>query len=212
MSVTTWSLHGLHIGPDLDTITYTLAGMDNRETGWAWPGRPGPSWTSWPGSAGRAGSAGRPGPGHPSVPHRTLAGGEPSERGDRGARGAAGDRGAAVPGDRRRPPHPGNPRRGHAGTAGTEVAFQDYFVRLHHAVAVQECASKGPTRAEPGPGVLEALGRGETSSCVRQTRSSGSGPILAVPEVRRGGHQRRDHDVAVSPIVAGAALKGPADR
>ena len=30
-------LHGLHISPDLDTITYTLAGMDNRETGWGWP-------------------------------------------------------------------------------------------------------------------------------------------------------------------------------
>jgi LPPG:FO 2-phospho-L-lactate transferase len=35
-------LHGLHISPDLDTITYTLAGMDNRETGW---GVVGESWT-----------------------------------------------------------------------------------------------------------------------------------------------------------------------
>ena len=67
-------LHGLHISPDLDTVTYTLAGMDNRDTGW---GVAGETWAVMDelAPAGRRGLVPprRSRPGHPPVPDRPAA-------------------------------------------------------------------------------------------------------------------------------------------
>jgi LPPG:FO 2-phospho-L-lactate transferase len=98
------------------------------------------------------------------------------------------------------------------GAPGTEVSFQDYFVRLHHAVPVRGVRFDGAGTARPAPGVMDALGDAETIVVCPSNPVVSIGPVLAVPGVRDALVARRDRVVGVSPIVAGAALKGPADR
>jgi LPPG:FO 2-phospho-L-lactate transferase len=207
-------LHGLHISPDLDTVTYTLAGMDNRETGW---GVTGESWVV--------------------MDELARIGGEDWFRlGDRDlathlfrtGRLQAGETLSSVTaelGDRRGVdvrllPVTDDPLRTRVtlaeasplGPAGTEVAFQDYFVRLHHDVGVSEVRFEGAGPARPAPGVLEALEDADTIVVCPSNPVVSIGPLLAVPGVRKALAARRARVIAVSPIVAGAALKGPADR
>jgi LPPG:FO 2-phospho-L-lactate transferase len=93
-----------------------------------------------------------------------------------------------------------------------EVGFQEYFVGRQHSVAVEAIRLDGIERAEPAPGVLDALRSATTVVVAPSNPIVSIGPILAVPGVRDAVATRRDHVVAISPIVAGAALKGPADR
>jgi LPPG:FO 2-phospho-L-lactate transferase len=207
-------LHGLHISPDLDTVLYTLAGMDNRDTGW---GVAGETWAV--------------------MDELARIGGEDWFRlGDRDlathlfrtGRLQAGDtlsavtaqlcvrRGVAV----RLLPVSDDPLRTRVmlaeasslGPAGTEVAFQDYFVRLHHDVAVSGVRFEGAPATRPAPGVMEALASADTIAVCPSNPVVSIGPLLSVPGVHDALSARRSQVVAVSPIVAGAALKGPADR
>jgi LPPG:FO 2-phospho-L-lactate transferase len=98
------------------------------------------------------------------------------------------------------------------GSAGTEVDFQDYFVRLHHEVAVSGVRFEGAGSARPAPGVMESLQTADTIVVCPSNPVVSIGPLLAVPGIREALTARRTRVVAVSPIVAGAALKGPADR
>jgi LPPG:FO 2-phospho-L-lactate transferase len=98
------------------------------------------------------------------------------------------------------------------GPAGTEVGFQDFFVRLRHEVAVSGVRFEGAPAAAPAPGVMDALERAEVIVVCPSNPVVSIGPVLAVPGVRDALVRRRDRVVAVSPIIAGAALKGPADR
>jgi LPPG:FO 2-phospho-L-lactate transferase len=207
-------LHGLHISPDLDTVTYTLAGMDNRETGW---GVVGESWTvmeeleqlggeSWFRLGDRDLAT------HLFRTERLRAGQPLSAVTAELAR----RRGIAV----RLLPVSDDPVRTRVtlaeatelGAAGTEVAFQDYFVRLHHSVAVSAVTFAGSDTAAPGPGVLDALASAERIVVCPSNPIVSIGPLLAVPGMRSALEQRRHDIVAVSPIIAGSALKGPADR
>ena len=207
-------LHGLHISPDVDTVTYTLAGMENRDTGW---GVADEHWTVME-ELGRLGGAdwfrlgdrdlathlfrtGRLRAGEPlSVVTALLA-----------AR-----RGVAV----RVLPVTDEPLRtrltlaeaSSLGPAGTDVAFQDYFVRLRHEVAVSGVRFEGASSTHPAPGVLEALRTAQQVVVCPSNPVVSIGPLLAVPGVQEVLTARRDSVVGVSPIVAGAALKGPADR
>jgi len=92
------------------------------------------------------------------------------------------------------------------------VPFQTYFVRLRHAVAVRSVRFDGAAGAQPAPGVLEAIDGAQTVVVCPSNPVVSIGPIVAVAGMRDALAQRRAHVVAVSPIVAGAALKGPADR
>jgi len=98
------------------------------------------------------------------------------------------------------------------GPAGTEVGFQDYFVRLHHDVAVNSVRFEGAGAARPSSGVMESLEQADTIVVCPSNPVVSIGPVLAVPGVREILATRRARVVAVSPIIAGAALKGPADR
>jgi LPPG:FO 2-phospho-L-lactate transferase len=98
------------------------------------------------------------------------------------------------------------------GPAGTEVGFQDYFVRLRHEVAVSGVRFEGAESARPAPGVLASLAAADSVVVCPSNPIVSIGPVLAVPGVRDALESRRARVVAVSPIVAGAALKGPADR
>jgi LPPG:FO 2-phospho-L-lactate transferase len=207
-------LHGLHISPDLDTVTYTLAGMDNRETGW---GVTGESWAVMDELARIGGQdwfrlGDRDLATHLFRTGRLQAGETLSsvtaELGHR--------RGVAV----RLLPVTDDPLRTRVtlarasplGPAGTEVGFQDYFVRLRHDVAVSGVRFEGAGAARPAPGVVEALEDADTIVVCPSNPVVSIGPLLAVPGLRHALTARRTQVVAVSPIVAGAALKGPADR
>ncbi|MCB0972435.1 MAG: YvcK family protein, partial [Acidimicrobiales bacterium] len=95
---------------------------------------------------------------------------------------------------------------------GREVGFQEYFVGRRHAVAVSSVRFEGASSARPGPGVLEALARARRVVIAPSNPLVSIDPVLAVPGVRDAVEARRAEVVAVSPIIAGAALKGPADR
>jgi LPPG:FO 2-phospho-L-lactate transferase len=178
-------LHGLHISPDVDTVTYTLAGMDNRDTGW---GVADERWTVME-------ELGRLGGEHwfrlgdrDLATHlfRTgrLCGGEPLS--DVTALIAA-RRGVAV----RVLPVTDDPLRtrltlaegSSLGPAGTEVAFQDYFVRLRHEVAVSGVRFEGASSTRPAPGVLEALRTAPASErCSPRGATGWSGSRPSWPE------------------------------
>jgi LPPG:FO 2-phospho-L-lactate transferase len=207
-------LHGLHISPDLDTITYTLAGLDNRETGW---GMAGETWTvmeeltrlggeSWFRLGDRDLAT------HLFRTERLGAGAPLSEV----TAAIATRRGIAVT----LLPVSDDPVRTRLtlaedtelGPAGTEVAFQDYFVRLHHQVAASAVRFAGAEASRPAPGVAEALTLANRIVVCPSNPIVSIGPLLAVPGILPALTARRDDVIAVSPIVAGAALKGPADR
>ena len=95
---------------------------------------------------------------------------------------------------------------------GDEVGFQEYFVKLRHDVAVERVRFEGAAAARPAPGVLEAIAGADTVVVCPSNPVVSIDPLLAVPGVPEALARRRDRTVAVSPIVAGAALKGPADR
>jgi LPPG:FO 2-phospho-L-lactate transferase len=207
-------LHGLHISPDLDTVTYTLAGLDNRETGW---GVTGETWTVME-ELGRLGGESwfrlgdRDLATHLFRTELLTAGQSLSEV----TATLAGRRGIGV----RLLPVTDDPLRTRLtlaeatelGPAGTEVTFQDYFVRLHHGVAVRAVRFEGAETARPAPGVLEALDQAERIVVCPSNPIVSIRPLLAVPGVLEALTRLRAKTVAVSPIIAGAALKGPADR
>ena len=207
-------LYGLSICPDLDTVTYTLAGMDNRDTGW---GVAGESWVVMDELARLGGEDWFRLGDRDLATHlfRTgrLRAGEPLSA---VTAELARRRGIAV----RLVPATDDPLRtrvalaevSELGPPGTEVSFQDYFVRLHHDVAVRGVRFDGAGTAHPAPGVMDALGDAETIVVCPSNPVVSIGPVLAVPGVRDALVARRRRVVGVSPIVAGAALKGPADR
>jgi len=96
--------------------------------------------------------------------------------------------------------------------AGEEISFQDYFVRLQHAVPVADVRFAGAEAARPAPGVLAAIAGADTVVVAPSNPIVSIGPVMAVPGIRDAVAARRDDVVAVSPLVAGRALKGPADR
>jgi LPPG:FO 2-phospho-L-lactate transferase len=98
------------------------------------------------------------------------------------------------------------------GPDGTEVAFQDYFVRLRHGVPVRAVRFAGAEDARPSADVVAALSEAEQVVVCPSNPIVSIGPLLAIPGVLATLTARRDVVTAVSPIVAGAALKGPADR
>ena len=207
-------LHGLSISPDLDTVTYTLAGRDNRETGW---GLAGESWNAMD-ELGRLGGDDWFRLGDRDLATHLFRTGRLLEGETLGEVTAAiaERRGIGV----RLLPVTDDPVRtkvtlaqeSDLGPAGIEVGFQDYFVRLHHDVAVSGVRFDGADVARAAPGVLEAIESAERIVVCPSNPVVSIGPLLAVPGLRQALVAARPRTVAVSPIVAGAALKGPADR
>jgi LPPG:FO 2-phospho-L-lactate transferase len=207
-------LHGLHISPDLDTITYTLAGMDNRVTGW---GVADESWRVMDELSQLGGESwfrlgDRDLATHLFRTERLRHGATLSEvTGEIADRRHIGVRLLPVTDD------PVRTRLTLAeatelGPPGTEVGFQDYFVRLRHDVAVRSVRFDGAGAARPAPGILDELAQAELVIVCPSNPIVSIGPLLAVPGIYEALARRRDDTVAVSPIIAGAALKGPADR
>ncbi len=200
-------IHGLHVSPDLDTITYTLGGVHNDVTGW------GVADESWRVMA-ELESLGDPAwfrLGDRDLAthlYRTgrLAGGAPLSAVTQ-ALGTA--RGVGV---RLVPVTDDRLATIIVTRAGERLSFQEYFVARRHDVDVAAIEFEGATSSTPAPGVLDAIGRATRVVIAPSNPLVSIDPILAVPGVREAIAARRSDVVAISPIVAGAALKGPADR
>jgi len=92
------------------------------------------------------------------------------------------------------------------------LEFQEYFVRRRAEVPVRELVYQGAEAARPAPGVLEAIQRARAIIVSPSNPLLSIGPILAVPGIREALSSTAARVGAVSPIVGGATLKGPADR
>ncbi len=93
-----------------------------------------------------------------------------------------------------------------------QLAMQEWFVRERSEPPVVDVDFAGAAAAVPGPAVLEALRDADTIVVCPSNPVISIGPILAVPGIRDELVRRRDRVVGVSPIIAGAPVKGPADR
>jgi LPPG:FO 2-phospho-L-lactate transferase len=200
-------LHGLHISPDLDTVMYTLAGAINAETGW---GLAGESWRVME-SLERLGGITWFNLGDKDLATHCY-------RTQRLSEGATlsevtAELASSWGVDIRLLPVTDDPLRTRMQLVdGPEVSFQEYFVHLHHDVAVASVRFEGSASAQPGPRVLQALSGSDAIVVCPSNPVVSIDPLLAVPGILDSLVARRDDIVGVSPIVAGAALKGPADR
>jgi LPPG:FO 2-phospho-L-lactate transferase len=201
--------HGLLISPDHDTVLYTLAGLADRERGW---GLAGETWSALDQLA-RLGEdtwfalGDRDLVLHVVRTARIRAGARPTEV----ALELAGRLG--VPS--RILPATDDPVRTRVRTAAGWLDFQDYFVRQRCEPEVLEVTVDGAARARPTPEVLDALASAGRIVICPSNPVVSIGPILALPGMRAAIAAARDRGtpvVAVSPIVAGRALRGPADR
>lgn len=97
-------------------------------------------------------------------------------------------------------------------TPAGRLAFQDYFVRRRTEDEVLKIEFAGIETAQPAPGVIEALRAADAILLAPSNPFVSIGPILALPGVREAIKARRERCVAVSPIVAGETIKGPAAK
>ena len=206
-------LHGLHISPDLDTVTYTLAGVINPDTGW---GLSGETWAAM--EELRAYSGGRLGwfnlgdrdlGTHLYRTTRLAEGATLSEvTGEITARWGIQVRIVPMSDSRVETRVVIAERDG----SDREVGFQEYFVGLRHDVPVRAVRLAGIASATAAPGVEKAIAAAERVVICPSNPIVSIGPVLQTPGIGRAVTNQRDRVVAVSPIIAGKALKGPADR
>jgi LPPG:FO 2-phospho-L-lactate transferase len=199
-------LHGLTICPDLDTITYTLAGLNNDELGW---GLQGETWRVMDELHALGGEAWF------RLGDRDLA--THLYRSQRLAEGATKTEVTAELCARHGVEVTLLPVTNDA--VATEfltdegrMSFQEYFVRRHHDVVVRAVEVTGAATARVTEDATAALEGASRIVIAPSNPLISIEPILQVPGVRDTLRGRRDDVVAVSPLVAGAALKGPADR
>jgi LPPG:FO 2-phospho-L-lactate transferase len=198
-------MHGLHVSPDLDTLLYTLAGLGDDERGW---GRADETWNARDTIERLGGETwfqlGDRDVGLHLVRTEALHRGEPlSAVTERIAR-AVGLQLALLPATDDR-------LRTRIRTPAGEFEFQEWFVARGHADRVDQVVYDGAADARPAPGVLEALEVAELIAIAPSNPFVSIGPILAVDEIRAVIERRRERVVAVSPLIGGRAVKGPAE-
>lgn len=198
-------LHGLEISPDLDTVMYTLAGLANPDTGW------GVSEETWSSSwmLERYGA-----PTWFRLGDRDLA--THVERTRRLRNGqrlteVTRDLAAALGVPARLLPMSDDPVRTEIATADGWLEFQDYFVRRGHRDEVRAIRHRGVEAAHVSAEVAASIAGSRLIVFAPSNPFVSIGTILAVPGILEALKQAPAPIVAVSPIVAGAALRGPAD-
>ncbi|HLE22714.1 MAG TPA: 2-phospho-L-lactate transferase [Anaerolineales bacterium] len=195
---------GLHICPDLDTVVYTLAGVANHKSGW---GRDRETW-NFLGAIGELG-----GPTWFRLGDRDLAlhiwrsqslrWGIPLSAVTVDVCRALGVRPTVLP-------MTDDDVRTMVQTDEGEIAFQEYFVRRAFQPAVRGFRFFGADAAQPGPGVLPAIEAADLVVVCPSNPWVSIDPILSIPGVRDSVASRMT--VAVSPLVGGKAVKGPAAK
>jgi LPPG:FO 2-phospho-L-lactate transferase len=195
---------GLHVSPDLDSILYALAALNDEERGW---GRRGETWNALGAAAAWGGESwfrlGDLDLGLHLVRTQALRAGEPlSTVTARLARAAGLETGLLPATDDR--------LRTWLETPAGAFSFQEWFVARGHRDEVDAVRFEGAGEARPAPGVLDALAEADAVLVAPSNPYVSIGPILAVEAIRDALAQRPA--VAVSPLVGGRAVKGPADR
>jgi LPPG:FO 2-phospho-L-lactate transferase len=204
--------HGLRVCPDLDSVTYTLAGAHNHATGW---GLEGETFTTMD-ALDRYGASTWFRLGDKDLAthlFRTarLREGRTLTEVTAEVTAAWGLRTRLLPMSDDRVATRITVEGG-AGAPRRELAMQEWFVRERCEPTVAAVHFAGATAATPAPGVLDALRDAETILVCPSNPVISIGPILAVPGIREVLAERRDHVVGVSPIIGGRPVKGPADR
>jgi LPPG:FO 2-phospho-L-lactate transferase len=201
------TMHGLRISPDLDTCTYTLAGAIDPERGW---GLVDESWQAMA-ELGRYGGENWFSLGDRDLGTHLFRTGRLTE----GASLTEVTREITVAWglECRLLPVTDDAMETRVTLAdGTEIGFQEYFVRLRHDVEVRSVRFAGADDAAPTAAALRAITEATTLVIAPSNPIVSIGPVLAVPGIADAVMARRARNVAVSPIIGGKALKGPADR
>ena len=195
---------GLYVSPDIDTLLYTLAGINNAETGW---GRADETWSFM------AALDALGGPTWFQLGDKDLA-----TNVTRTARLRDGATLSAVTSELCSAldvsvhvvPMSDEPVRTQVRTPQGWLGFQDYFVRLRCEPTVEALQYQGATHARPAPGLGAALGEPLDAIVICPSNPYLSvDPMLSIPGLHEGLSAAAAPVIAVSPIVAGAAIKGP---
>jgi len=197
---------GLHVSPDLDTIVYTLAGVLDERRGW---GRADETWNARA-AAEEVGAEtwfqlGDRDLGLHVARTEALRRGEPLSAVTAKLAQALGVGATVLPATDDR-------LRTWVVTPAGEFPFQEWFVRRGHRDEVDGVRFEGAAKARAAPGVLEALEAAELIAIAPSNPFLSIGPILAVAEIREALESRRVPALAVSPLIGGRAVRGPADR
>jgi LPPG:FO 2-phospho-L-lactate transferase len=197
---------GLHVSPDLDSILYALAGLADEERGW---GRAGETWNALETVAALGGETwfrlGDRDLGLHLVRTQALRRDEPLSSVTARLTERAGVRVELVPAT-------DDDLRTWLRTPAGTFSFQEWFVARGHRDEVDAVEFRGAERARPAPGAVEALEAAELIVLAPSNPYVSIWPILAVRELRAALERRRVPAVAVSPLVGGRAVRGPADR
>lgn len=197
---------GLRVSPDLDTILYTLTGRLDDSKGW---GRADETWNALE-VAGELGGEtwfrlGDRDIGLHLVRTQALRRGEALSAVTARLARAFGLEPALLPATDER-------LRTWLDTPAGELPFQEWFVARRHRDEVDGVRFEGAETAQPAPGVVEALQDADLIVIAPSNPYVSIGPILAVRGVGEAIERRRAPCVAVSPLIAGKAVRGPADR
>jgi LPPG:FO 2-phospho-L-lactate transferase len=197
---------GLHVSPDLDSIVYALAGVNDEERGW---GRADETWRALETVRELGGESwfqlGDLDLGLHLVRSQALRAGEPLSAVTTRIARAFGIETSVLPATDDR-------LRTWVQTPAGEFPFQEWFVARGHRDEVDGVRFEGEAEATPAPSVLDALAEAELLLVAPSNPYVSIGPILAVAEIRGALAARRVPVVAVSPLIGGRAVKGPADR
>jgi LPPG:FO 2-phospho-L-lactate transferase len=195
---------GLYVSPDIDSITYVLSGMLSRERGW---GVKGDTFFCLQ----HMGQLGQPIWFHAGdrdlavhiLRSKLLAEGKTLSEVTTEICEKLGVKARILPMSNSRV-------ETRVGTPFGELSFEEYFVQRWYQDPVESIRFAGAADAEPAPGVLEAIMNADIVLVAPSNPVTSIGPILAVPGVREALHKTKARIAAVSPIVAGEAVAGPA--
>jgi LPPG:FO 2-phospho-L-lactate transferase len=197
---------GLHLSPDLDSILYALAGLADERRGW---GRSDESWRALEAAGVLGGenwfALGDRDLGLHLVRTQALRSGEPLSA-------VTARLGRALGVDTRLLPATDDRLRTWLETPAGTFPFQEWFVARGHRDEVDAVRFEGQEAARPAPGTLEAIAGADLILFAPSNPYVSLEPILAVRELREALARRRVPCVAVSPLIGGRAVKGPADR
>ena len=201
-------MHGLYICPDIDTVTYTLAGVNNIETGW---GLKGETWLAMESLKKLGGKTwfnlgDRDLATHMYRTARLSAGA--------GLKEITAEITSAMGVSVNLLPMTEDQVETKVTLleSNDEISFQEYFVKHRHDISVSAVRFNGSAEAKAAPGVIDAISEAEVVIIAPSNPIVSIAPIFSVSEISDAIKARKKDVIAVSPIVAGVALKGPADR
>jgi LPPG:FO 2-phospho-L-lactate transferase len=197
---------GMHVSPDLDSILYALADLNDERRGW---GRADETWNALDTVASLGGESwfrlGDRDLGLHLIRTEALRGGATLSA-------VTARIGRELGVESRLLPATDDRLRTWIATEAGEFTFQQWFVARRHRDEVDALRFEGAETATPAPGVVEAIAAADLLLLAPSNPYVSIAPILAVHAVRQALMERRVPCVAVSPLIGGRAVKGPADR